>query len=63
MEEKRFNNEEFKEIALAIAHYINLELDDEIILQEVQKYALKKGSASPRVAKQLINNLLANVKA
>ena len=57
------NNEEFKEIALAIAHDINLELDDEIILQEVQKYALKKGSASPRVAKQLINNLLANVKA
>ncbi len=57
------NNEEFKEIALAIAHELNVELNDEIIIQEVQKYALKKGSASPRVARQLINNLLANVRA
>lgn len=57
------NNEEFKEIVLLIAHDMNVELDDEIIIKEAQKYALKKGSTSPRIAKQLINNLINNVNA
>lgn len=57
------NNEEFKEIVLNIAKDYNLELDEDKIIEEAQKYALKKGSNSPRVAKQVINNLIANVKS
>ena len=55
--------EEFKEITVSIANEMGIELDEEIIIKEVQKYAVKKASTSPRVICQALNNILLNIKA
>ena len=56
----RPTNEEFIRIVLEIAHDYNLDIKDEEIARLAQKVALAKGTQSPRVARQLVDNLRAN---
>ena len=57
----RPTNEEFIRIVLEIAHDYNLDIKDEEIARLAQKVALAKGTQSPRVARQLVDNLRAKV--
>lgn len=57
----RPSNEEFIEIVLELAQDNKIEIDDKHLIEKAQRMALLKGSRSPRVAKQLIDNLLAHV--
>lgn len=55
------NNEEFINIVLELAKDYSLNIDIEELIQKAQRLALIKGSKSPRVARQLINNLKNNM--
>ena len=55
------NNEEFIDIVLKLAKDYSIDMDSEIIIQRAQRLALIKGSKSPRVARQLIDNLRNNM--
>ena len=39
----------------------NIEIDEKTLIEKAQRLALIKGSRSPRIAKQLIDNLVAHV--
>ena len=54
-------NEEFKNIVLELAKDYNIEIDEKTLISKAQRLALIKGTNSPRIAKQLIDNLLANI--
>ena len=53
--------DEFIEIVLGLAQDYNLATDENILIEKAKKYALIKGSRSPRIARQLIDNLVANI--
>lgn len=55
------NNEEFNQIVLELAKDNNISIDENKLIERAQRYALIKGSRSPRIAKQLIDNLVAQV--
>ena len=55
------NNEEFNQIVLELAKDNNILIDENKLIERAQRYALIKGSRSPRIAKQLIDNLVAQV--
>ncbi len=52
------DNEEFKKIVIELAKDNNLEISQDELLQKAQRFALVKGSKSPRIARQLIDNLI-----
>ena len=54
-------NDEFIKIVLELAHDNNINIEDKILIEKAQRMALIKGSKSPRIARQLIDNLLANI--
>lgn len=56
------NNEEFKNIVSELADDNHLEIDKEELYKKAQRLALIKGSNSPRIAQQLINNLIAGIE-
>ncbi len=51
------NNEEFINIVLQLANEYGIDMEPENIVQKAQRLALIKGSKSPRIARQLIDNL------
>ena len=55
------SNDEFCEIVKLLADDYNITENEEELIAKAQKYALIKGSRSPRIAKQLIDNIIANV--
>lgn len=55
------NNEEFIDIVLKLADDYSIDIDRETLIQKAQRLALIKGSKSPRVARQLIDNLKNNM--
>ena len=55
------NNDEFNDIVLKLAMDYGIDMDSEIIIQKAQRLALIKGSKSPRIARQLIDNLRNNM--
>ena len=54
-------NDEFNKIVLELAKDNKIELEEKVIIEKAQRLALIKGSKSPRIAKQLIDNLVAKV--
>lgn len=54
-------NEEFNKIVLELAHDNSLKIDEKTLIEKAQRLALIKGTRSPRIAKQLIDNLIAHV--
>lgn len=57
----RPTNEEFIDIVLKLAQDNNIDLEEDELIARAQRLALIKGSKSPRIARQLIDNILANV--
>ena len=55
------NNDEFIDIVLKLANQYSIDMEPEIIVQKAQRLALIKGSKSPRIARQLIDNLRNNM--
>lgn len=55
------NNDEFNQIVIELARDNNIEIEEKVLIERAQRYALIKGSKSPRIAKQLIDNLIAHV--
>ena len=55
------NNDEFIDIVLKLAEEYSIDMEPDIIIQKAQRLALIKGSKSPRVARQLIDNLRNNM--
>lgn len=58
---QRPTNEEFIDIVLKLAADNNIDMPKEEIIARAQRLALIKGSKSPRIARQLIDNLVAGV--
>ena len=56
------SNDEFNQIVLELARDNNLNIDDKILIEKAQRLALAKGSRSPRIARQLIDNLIAHIE-
>ena len=54
-------NEEFLDIVIKLARDNNIDLIEKHLIEKSQRLALIKGTRSPRIAKQLIDNLLAHV--
>lgn len=54
-------NDEFIDIVLKLANEYSIDIDSEILIQKAQRLALIKGSKSPRIARQLIDNLKNNM--
>ena len=55
------SNEEFNQIVIELAKDNNIEIEEKTLIEKAQRLALIKGSRSPRIAKQLIDNLVAHV--
>ena len=55
------SNDEFNDIVLKLAMDYGIDMDSEMIIQKAQRLALIKGSRSPRIARQLIDNLRNNM--
>ena len=55
------SNEEFNAIVLELAKDNNININETLLLEKAQRLALLKGSRSPRIAKQLIDNLIADI--
>ncbi len=56
------NNEEFNSIVLELAQDNNINMSKDELLKKVQRFALVKGTKSPRIAKQFIDNLTAEIE-
>ena len=56
------NNQEFIDIVLELAKDNNINMEPKVLIEKAQRLALIKGSTSPRIAKQLIDNLIAHVE-
>lgn len=54
-------NDEFNKIVVELAKDNNIDIDEKTLIEKAQRLALIKGSRSPRIARQLIDNLLAKV--
>lgn len=54
-------NEEFNQIVVELAKDNDLKIDEKTLIEKAQRLALIKGSRSPRIAKQLIDNLIAHI--
>ena len=54
-------NDEFNQIVIELAKDSNIEIEEKTLIEKAQRLALIKGSRSPRIAKQLIDNLVAHV--
>ncbi|MBQ7287989.1 MAG: DUF815 domain-containing protein [Candidatus Gastranaerophilales bacterium] len=55
------SNDEFNQIVIELAKDNNIEIEEKTLIEKAQRLALIKGSRSPRIAKQLIDNLVAHV--
>lgn len=55
------NPQEFNEIVLKLAKDNNIEIDDNLLIEKANRLALIKGSRSPRVARQFIDNCINHV--
>jgi len=56
------DNKEYINIVLELARDNGLDIDEKTLGEKAQRLALIKGSTSPRIAKQLIDNLAAGVE-
>ena len=56
------NNNDYIKIVLDLAKDYNLDIDEKVLIEKAQRIALIKGSTSPRIARQLIDNLVAKVE-
>lgn len=56
------SNDEFNQIVIELARDNNLQIDDKTLIEKAQRLALIKGTRSPRIAKQLIDNLVAHIE-
>lgn len=56
------SNNDYIQIVLDLAKDYNLDIDEKILIEKAQRIALIKGSTSPRIARQLIDNLIARVE-
>ncbi len=56
------NNNDYIKIVLDLAKDYNLDIDEKVLIEKAQRIALIKGSTSPRIARQLIDNLIAKVE-
>lgn len=54
-------NDEFNNIVIELAKDNSINIDEKTLIEKAQRLALIKGSRSPRIAKQLIDNLIAHV--
>lgn len=54
-------NEEYLNIVLELAKDNNIKMDENCLIEKAKKASIVKGTRSPRVAKQLIDNILAYV--
>lgn len=54
-------NDEFNNIVIELAKDNSINIDENTLIKKAQRMALIKGSRSPRIAKQLIDNLVANI--
>ncbi|MBQ4646960.1 MAG: DUF815 domain-containing protein [Candidatus Gastranaerophilales bacterium] len=54
-------NDEFNQIVLELARDNNIKIDEKTLIEKAQRLALIKGTRSPRIAKQLIDNLVAHI--
>ena len=55
-------NNEFNQIVIELAKDGNVKIDEKTLIEKAQRLALIKGSRSPRIAKQLIDNLIAHIE-
>ena len=53
--------EEFNQIVIELARDNNIKIDEKTLIEKAQRLALIKGTRSPRIAKQLIDNLIAHI--
>lgn len=56
------SNDEFNQIVIELARDNNLTIDEKTLIEKAQRLALIKGSKSPRIARQLIDNLIAHIE-
>lgn len=56
------NNNDYIQIVLDLAKDYNIDIDKKVLVEKAQRIALIKGSTSPRIARQLIDNLIAHVE-
>lgn len=56
------SNDEFNQIVIELARDNNLTIDEKTLIEKAQRLALIKGSKSPRIARQLIDNLVAHIE-
>lgn len=59
---QRPSNDEFISILNQLADDYSISIDREVLIQKAQKMALIKGSRSPRIARQVIDNIIAGVE-
>ena len=55
-------NDEFNQIVLELARDNDIKIEEKTLIEKAQRLALIKGTRSPRIAKQLIDNLLAHIE-
>ena len=55
-------NDEFNQIVIELARDNNIEIDEKTLIEKAQRLALIKGTRNPRIAKQLIDNLIAHIE-
>ena len=56
------SNDEFNRIVIELAKDNNIKIDEKTLIEKAQRLALIKGTRSPRIAKQLIDNLIAHIE-
>ena len=56
------SNDEFNQIVIELARDNNLTIDEKTLIEKAQRLALIKGTKSPRIARQLIDNLVAHIE-
>ncbi len=54
-------NDEFNDIVIQLAKDNNIQIEEKLLIEKAQRLALIKGSKSPRIIRQLIDNLLAHI--
>lgn len=55
-------NDEFNQIVVELARDNNIKIDEKTLIEKAQRLALIKGTRNPRIAKQLIDNLIAHIE-
>lgn len=54
--------EEFNQIVIELAKDNNINIDEKTLIEKAKRLSLIKGTRSPRIAKQLIDNLIAHIE-